>query len=172
MFLSLFILFFHDGCRDFCCFSGSPDPARLLSAPQQPPVVLICPSIPPQHCSHILPHKGQSDEDNAGIHGGKAGPRGCHQIPPGPQPRGGMEPGSSQLLLRSLQRTQLQVVGCVLGTALPQGSTTGAPQTGSTAWGTLKHCLGHHTQHWVLLRGNLKAIPEGTPISGGTSQRS
>lgn len=48
----------------------------------------------------------------------------------------------------------------MVGVALPHGSTGGAPQTGGIAGGT--------PRYWVLLGGNLKAIPGGVPKQGDT----
>lgn len=69
MFLSMFILFFHDGCRDFCWFF-----APLLSSFPLPWWRLG----PPRRCPHIPPHKDQSHEENPGLFlGGKCRAKGC-----------------------------------------------------------------------------------------------
>lgn len=162
MFLSLFILFFHDGCGDFCWFSGSPGSAWLQSAPQQPPaaVPLSHPNtVPTSHPVRIramrnMPRHAGSPWGAA--REGKPNRRGCQ---PSPLDRtqvglsqgwewsgdGVAVPGGAASCPVPGKDPAAGVRGCMVGPALPHGSIEGAPQSGSTSWGTLKHCGGHHT---------------------------
>lgn len=121
MFLSLFILFFHDGCRVFLLFfSSSPDPARLQRAPRWHPVGSTpgSPRAAPTSCPVAMP--GHTDSPWGAAKEGKPNPMGTPTEPPGwvLGDEWGQRDGDTPLwvtaLLGSLCRTQLQVevYGC------------------------------------------------------------